>query len=160
MDTAGKCEFLGMGKYKPRNRYQLKLQQITEHLRKNKNQSNSVRCNGLIKYSVSVSTEMQILILHSFCKKKKVVLCIPSKWLWTVRETCRTHTLTGRIEKLNTEKIRLQSAARPSCCELTLLPTTRPLCSQSNTININRYAVESPLVISASCLCRCGGSVR
>lgn len=49
--------------------------QSTQKL-KQKNLSNCSMCNGLVKYSVLVSTEMQVLVLYRFCKKKKWYGCI------------------------------------------------------------------------------------
>lgn len=51
--------------------------QIAEQNRK-KNQSSSITCKGLMKYSVSVSvsvsTEMRVLVLYSSCKNVVSVL--------------------------------------------------------------------------------------
>lgn len=50
--------------------------QISEHLsiKKTKNQSNSIMCNDLLNYLVSVlvSTKMHVLVLCLFCKNTGV----------------------------------------------------------------------------------------
>lgn len=51
--------------------------QITENLWA-RNLSNSIMSNGFIKKSVSVRIEMQVLVLHLFCKT--VVLVHPKQW--------------------------------------------------------------------------------
>lgn len=45
--------------------------QITEHLW-NKRPSNSIIFNGVHQYSVLMSTELEVLILYSFCRKSGI----------------------------------------------------------------------------------------
>lgn len=72
---------------------------------------------------------------------------ISSSCGWIVTETCRSHTVMGTIETVNTTHS-VQSAAWPPCCEVTLLPTTRQLCPQTNTTTHNPHIMESAAALA------------